>query len=54
MRKSHVLLYFIDNKEAVKYLRFAGDTYSDEVVVENLKLELHMTVFHSTETRDLE
>jgi hypothetical protein len=50
MQKSHALLYFIDNREAIKHLKFAGDIYSDDVIVENLKMELHMTVFHSTQS----
>ena len=37
MQKSHALLYFIDNREAIKHLKFAGDIYSDDVIVENLK-----------------
>lgn len=50
MHKARALLYFIKNQEAIKNLKFTGDMYSDEVIIENLKMELHMMVFHSAES----
>ena len=49
MHKARVLRYFIDNIETIEKLKFKGDIYS-EVIAENLKMELHMTVFHSSES----
>ena len=50
IHKANVLTHFIDNLDAIKILKYEEDIYSEEVINENLKLELHMSVFHSSES----
>jgi hypothetical protein len=50
MHKANALLSFIENPAMINTLKFEGDKDTDEVIIYNLKLELHMTVFHSSET----
>lgn len=50
MHKALALLTFIDDPSTISKLRFEGDRDSDQTVLENLKMELHMMVFHSAET----
>ena len=50
MHKANALLSFIDDPSTISKLRFEGDRDSDQTILDNLKLELHMMVFHSAET----
>jgi hypothetical protein len=50
MHKANALLSFIENPSTINTLKFEGDKDSDEVISYNLKMELHMAVFHSPET----
>jgi len=44
------LSHFIINPESVRILKFEGDNADDEVIVEGLKMELHMTAMHCIES----
>jgi hypothetical protein len=50
MHKANALLSFIDNPASINTLKFEGDKDTDDVILYNLKMELHMAVFHSSET----
>jgi len=50
MHKANALLQYIKNPEKIKELRFNEDNDSDEYILENLKMELHMMTFHSSES----
>jgi hypothetical protein len=50
MHKAKVLLHFIEDPSQASKLRFHGDKDTEETILNNLKMELHMMVFHSTET----
>jgi hypothetical protein len=50
MHKANALLSFIENPSTISNLKFEGDNDSEEVIQYNLKMELHMAVFHSSET----
>jgi hypothetical protein len=51
MHKANALLNFIEDKPTtIQRLRFEGDRDSDQTILDNLKMELHMMVFHSSET----
>jgi hypothetical protein len=49
VHKVNALLSFIENPATINTLKFEGDNDSDEVISLNLKMELHMAVFHSSE-----
>lgn len=50
MHKANALLSFIENPSTINTLKFEGDNDSEEVILYNLKMELHMAVYHSSET----
>ena len=50
MHKAKALLAFIEDPSMINKLRFEGDNDSEETTVDNLKMDLHMMVFHSSET----
>jgi hypothetical protein len=50
LHKALALMYFIEDRSRVSLLRFPKDTDSDEFIIENLKMEIHMMVFHSAES----
>ena len=50
MHKAKALLSFIENPSNITSIRFEGDKDTEETVVSNMKMELHMMVFHSSET----
>jgi hypothetical protein len=50
MHKANAVLTFIENPDRIKDLRFEEDRDIDEYILENLKMELHMMVFHSSES----
>ncbi|MFL6395637.1 MAG: hypothetical protein ACJ706_00555, partial [Nitrososphaeraceae archaeon] len=41
---------FIEHSDRIKDLRFEEDEDIDEYILDNLKMELHMMVFHSSES----
>ena len=50
MHKANAILSFIEHPDKIKDLRFEGDGDIDEYILENLKMELHMMEFHSSES----
>jgi hypothetical protein len=50
LHKGLALMHFIEDRSKLSILRFAKDIDSDEFIIENLKMEIHMMVFHSAES----
>jgi hypothetical protein len=50
LHKGLALLHFIEDRSRLSMLRFPKDIDSDEFIIENLKMEIHMMVFHSAES----
>ena len=50
LHKGLALLHFIEDRSKLPVLRFPKDIDSDELIIENLKMEIHMIVFHSAES----
>lgn len=50
MHKALALESFVKNPERIKELHFSLDRDTDEYIVDNLKMEVHMMVFHSAES----
>lgn len=54
LHKGLALMHFIDDNSRLSALRspkgFSEDYDSDEFIIENLKMEIHMMVFHSAES----
>jgi hypothetical protein len=50
MHKAKALLTFIETTSNINNIRFEGDNDTDETILSNMKMELHMMVFHSSET----
>ena len=50
LHKGLALMHFIEDRSRLSMLRFPKDTDSDEFIIENLKMEIHMMVFHSAES----
>ncbi len=50
MHKVHTLTHFIENPESMNMLKFVGDISSNEVIIQSLKMEIHMTAMHCTES----
>jgi hypothetical protein len=50
LHKGLALLHFIEDRSKLSMLRFPKDIDSDELIIENLKMEIHMMVFHSAES----
>jgi hypothetical protein len=50
LHKGLALLHFIEDRSKLSILRFPKDIDSDEFIIENLKMEIHMMVFHSAES----
>jgi hypothetical protein len=48
--KARALWHFIEDTSKLSYLRTPNDTDSDDYIIENLKMEIHMIVFHSAES----
>jgi hypothetical protein len=47
--KGKTLVHFISNSENISQLKSQGDTTPEEIILQGLKMELHMTAFHCTE-----
>jgi hypothetical protein len=50
MHKAHMLWHFVEYPESAKGLKFEGDIFEYDVIVLGLKMELHMTAMHCTES----
>jgi hypothetical protein len=50
MHKANAVSSFIEHPDKIKDLRFEEDEDIDEYILDNLKMELHMMVFHSSES----
>ena len=50
LHKALALMHFIKDRSRLSILRFPKDIDSDEFIIENLKMEIHMMVFHSAES----
>jgi hypothetical protein len=50
LHKALALMHFIQDRSKLSILRFPRDIDSDEFIIENLKMEIHMMVFHSSES----
>ena len=50
LHKGLALMHFIEDRSRLSILRFPKDIDSDEFIIENLKMEIHMMVFHSAES----
>jgi hypothetical protein len=50
LHKGLALLHIIEDRSSLSMLRFPKDIDSDEYIIENLKMEIHMMVFHSAES----
>jgi len=50
LHKGLALMHFIEDRSKLSLLHFPKDIDSDEFVIENLKMEIHMMVFHSAES----
>jgi hypothetical protein len=50
IHKANSLLFFINNPENIKNMKAQEDIYDDQVILQALKMELHMSSFHSTES----
>jgi hypothetical protein len=50
LHKGQALLHFIEDRSKLAMLRFPKDVDSDDSIIENLKMEIHMMVFHSAES----
>lgn len=48
--KARALWYFIEHSSQLSYLRTPKDIDTDDYIIENLKMEIHMIVFHSAES----
>lgn len=50
LHKGLALMHFIEGRSRLSMLRFPKDIDSDKFIIENLKMEIHMMVFHSAES----
>lgn len=50
LHKGLALMHFIEDRSRLSILRFPKDIDCDEFIIENLKMEIHMMVFHSAES----
>jgi hypothetical protein len=50
LHKGLALMHFVEDRSRLSMLRFPKDIDSDEFIIENLKMEIHMMVFHSAES----
>ncbi|MDQ3835626.1 MAG: hypothetical protein M3270_01650 [Thermoproteota archaeon] len=50
LHKGLALMYFIEDRSRVSLVRFPKDEDSDEFIIGNMKMEIHMMVFHSAES----
>ncbi len=50
LHKGLALMHFIEDRSRLSMLRFPKDIDSDKFIIENLKMEIHMMVFHSAES----
>src|SRR5918997_4981136 len=50
LHKGRALMYFFEDRSRLSTLRFPKDTDTDDYIIENLKMEIHMMVFHSAES----
>jgi hypothetical protein len=50
LHKGLALMHFIEDRSRLAILHFHKDIDSDELIIENLKMEIHMMVFHSAES----
>ena len=50
LHKGRALMHFIEDCSRLSTLRFPKDTDTDDYIIKNLKMEIHMMVFHSAES----
>jgi hypothetical protein len=50
LHKALALMHFIEDRSRLSMLRFPKDIDTDDFIIENLKMEIHMMVFHSAES----
>src|ERR671933_2197962 len=50
LHKGLALMHFIEDRSRLSMLHFHNDIDSDEFIIENLKMEIHMMVFHAAES----
>ncbi len=50
LHKGLALMHFIEDRSKLSILSFPKDIDSEEFIIENLKMEIHMMVFHSAES----
>ncbi len=50
LHKVLALMHFIGDRSKLPMLRYPKDIDGDEFIIRNLKMEIHMTVFHSAES----
>jgi hypothetical protein len=50
LHKALALVHFIEDRSRLSVIRFSKDIDDDEFIIENLKMEIHMMVFHSAES----
>ena len=47
--KARAIYYFIEDVSRLQYLRAPNDIDTDDYIIDNLKMEIHMMLFHSAE-----
>ena len=50
LHKGRALMHFVEDRSRLSTLRLPKDNNSDDYIIENLKMEIHMMVFHSAES----
>jgi hypothetical protein len=50
LHKGRALMHFVEDRSRLSTLRFPKDTDTDDYIINNLKMEIHMMVFHSAES----
>lgn len=50
LHKGRALMHFIEARSRLSTLRLPKDNDTDDYIIENLKMEIHMMVFHSAES----
>jgi hypothetical protein len=50
LHKGRALMHFVKDRSRLSTLRLPKDNDTDDCIIENLKMEIHMMVFHSAES----
>jgi hypothetical protein len=50
LHKGRALTHFVEDRSRLSTLRLPKDNDTDDYIIENLKMEIHMMVFHSAES----